>query len=58
MRGIVRVDFMLVDDQPFIIELNAVPGLSPNSLIPQQVKAADLSLTDFFTTLIEETIEN
>lgn len=58
MRGIVRVDFMLVDDQPYIIELNAVPGLSPNSLVPQQVKAAGLSLREFFTTIIQETIEN
>lgn len=58
MRGIVRVDFMLVEETPYIIELNAVPGLSPNSLVPQQVRAAGLSLTDFFTTIIQETIKD
>lgn len=58
MRGIVRVDFMLVEEEAYIIELNAVPGLSPSSLVPQQVKAAGLKLADFFTILIEETLKN
>lgn len=55
IRGVYRADFMLVDEKPFIIELNAVPGLSSASLIPQQVKAAGLSLEDFFDQIIEET---
>lgn len=56
LRGIIRVDFMLVEDTPYIIEVNAVPGLSPESLIPQQAEAMKLSLREFFTTIIEETI--
>ncbi len=55
IRGVYRADFMLVDEKPFIIELNAVPGLSSASLIPQQVKASGLSLEDFFDQIIEET---
>jgi len=55
LRGVVRVDFMLVDKMPFVIEVNAVPGLSKASLIPQQVAAMNISLKDFFTAIIEET---
>jgi hypothetical protein len=33
-----------------------VPGLSKASLIPQQVAAMKMSLKDFFTAIIEETI--
>ncbi len=55
LRGGVRIDFMLVEDQPYIIEINAVPGLSATSLVPQQVEAAKLSLRDYFTSIIEET---
>lgn len=58
MRGVVRVDFMLVENQAYVIEVNAVPGLSPSSLIPQQVNAAKLSLREFFSSIIESTSAN
>jgi len=57
LRGIVRVDFMLCGDVPFIIEVNAVPGLSAESLIPQQVRAANIPMNEFFTDIIEATIK-
>lgn len=56
LRGIIRVDFMLVDTTPYIIEINAVPGLSAASLVPQQVNAMNISLRQFFTEIIEETM--
>lgn len=55
MFGVYRADFMLVNDTPYIIELNAVPGLSAESLIPQQVRAAGITLSDFFDSIIQET---
>lgn len=55
LRGVIRVDFMLVEKTPYVIEVNAVPGLSKASLIPQQVAAMKMSLKDFFTAVIEET---
>src|SRR5690554_77194 len=58
LRGINRLDFMLVGEEPFIIELNAVPGMSKNSLVPQQVAAANISLKDFFNDIIEESFLN
>lgn len=55
MRGIIRVDFMLVNDTPFIIELNTVPGMSKESLVPQQVRVANIPMSQFFTEIIEAT---
>jgi len=55
LRGVIRVDFMLVEETPYVIEVNAVPGLSKASLIPQQVATMNMSLKDFFTAVIEET---
>ncbi len=55
MRGIIRVDYMLVNDQAYIIELNTVPGMSNESLVPQQVRAAGMDLTQFYTTIISNT---
>jgi len=55
LRGVVRVDYILVEKTPYVIEVNAVPGLSKASLIPQQVAAMKMSLKDFFTAIIEET---
>jgi D-alanine-D-alanine ligase len=55
-RGIVRMDFILEETsgQLFFLEVNTMPGQSENSVVPQQVTAAGLSLTDFYGMLIEE----
>ena len=55
LRGIIRVDFMLIEDTPYIIEVNAVPGLSPESIVPQQLRAASIPLNKFFDSIIDTT---
>lgn len=57
LRGIVRIDFMLVDEKPFVIEINAVPGLSKESIVPQQLECAKISLGVFFNSIIESTLK-
>lgn len=56
--GIVRIDFIYSEKthQPFLLEINTVPGQSEASIVPQQVKAMDWTLTDFYSALIEEAI--
>jgi D-alanine-D-alanine ligase len=55
-RGIVRMDFILEEatGKLFFLEVNTMPGQSENSIVPQQVTAAGLSLTDFYGMLIED----
>jgi len=57
-KGVVRVDFILQDitDNFYFIEINTVPGQSENSIIPQQVRAAGMNMTDFYSLLIEEAL--
>lgn len=57
-RGIVRIDWILHQDtgEPFLLEINTVPGQTFNSLVPQQLRAAGWSLTAFYTALIEEAL--
>jgi D-alanine-D-alanine ligase len=54
-RGMVRIDFILLEETQefYFIEVNTTPGQSANSLIPQQVRAAGMSVTDFYGQLIE-----
>ncbi len=56
LKGMARVDYMIIDEEPFIIEINTTPGLSPQSFIPQQVEAEGLTLSEFFTVIIKEAL--
>ncbi len=54
-KGMVRVDFILLEgtSEFYFIEINTTPGQSAASLIPQQVRAAGMSVPDFYGDLIE-----
>ena len=56
--GIVRIDFIYneKDAQPYMLEVNTVPGQSQASIVPQQVLAKGLTLKEFYTSLIENVI--
>ena len=53
MKGFSRSEFILVDGEPHMLEMNTIPGLTTESLIPQQAAAAGISLEDLFTNAIE-----
>ncbi len=41
--GIVRVDYIIKNGLPYFLEVNTIPGLSPNSIIPKQVRAIGMT---------------
>lgn len=53
MKGFSRSEFIIVDNEPFMLEMNTIPGLTTESLIPQQAKVAGIDLEDLFTNAIE-----
>ena len=57
VKGVCRSEFILVDGDPHFLEINTVPGLTPVSLIPQQLKAAGIELSDFFDQLLEQALK-
>ena len=57
LKGICRIDFIIMNETPYIIEINTIPGLSEESIIPKQVKELGISLTQLFDNCIESTIK-
>lgn len=53
MSGFSRSEFIIVNGEPHMLEMNTIPGLTTESLIPQQAKEAGISLTDLFTNALE-----
>ena len=46
MKGIARMDYIVNDDGVlFLIEINSVPGMSKESIVPQMVNYLNISLT-------------
>ena len=56
--GVVRIDYILEGNtnNMYVLEVNTVPGQSEASVIPQQVRALGWTLTDFYGTIIEDTL--
>ena len=55
-RGIVRIDFIYNEEkgEPFMLEVNTVPGQSEASIVPKQVKAMGWTLKEFYSAIIDE----
>jgi len=53
-KGIVRVDFIVVNSNPFFLEINTVPGMTMESIIPKQAKAAGIDLGELYSMVIED----
>lgn len=56
LSGAVRVDYFLVEDDFYLLEVNTIPGLSKESLLPQQAKAHGFTLGEFFDIILTEAI--
>ena len=56
LRGITRTEFIFVDGVPHLLEINTIPGMTLQSIIPQQAEAAGISMEDLLTDLIETSI--
>jgi D-alanine-D-alanine ligase len=59
-RGIVRMDFIFnaENNEPYLLEINTVPGQSEASIVPQQVRANGWQLKDFYSALIDEALSD
>ena len=54
MKGYTRSEFIFQGDEPFLLEVNTTPGLTEESILPQQAKASGISLGQLFESAIEE----
>lgn len=52
-KGIIRADYIIMNNKPILLEVNTTPGMTATSFIPQQVNAAGLNMSDVLTDIIE-----
>lgn len=57
MSGFSRTDFIIMGGIPHFIEINTNPGLSPQSILPQQAQHAGLAMGDLLENEINLGIE-
>ncbi|WP_158838119.1 D-alanine--D-alanine ligase [Polaribacter sp. L3A8] len=57
MSGFSRSEYILVKGEPHFLEMNTVPGLTENSILPQQAQAAGISLEELFDNAIESALK-
>jgi len=56
--GLVRVDFIIKGNQLYFLELNSIPGLTRESILPQQVECAGYAMEDVLQWVIDEATRN
>jgi len=52
-RGFARVDLIVSGNQPYILEINTIPGLTEVSLFPDAARAAGLEFPDLVEQLLQ-----
>ena len=57
-EGLVRVDYFLSNNKFYFLEMNAIPGMTENSLVPKQINQSKYSFKEIFDILIEDKLLN
>lgn len=56
MKGFSRSEFIFIDDEPYMLEMNTTPGLTKESILPQQANIAGISLSQLFESAVWEAL--
>ncbi len=57
MKGYSRSEFIFIGDEPYMLEMNTTPGLTTESILPQQAEKAGISLSQLFESSILEALK-
>ncbi|WP_185871559.1 D-alanine--D-alanine ligase [Blattabacterium cuenoti] len=57
LSGISRAEYIIVNGDPFFLEINTIPGFSEESIFPKQLKIVGISLSELFKNYIYASIE-
>ena len=52
-EGIIRVDYIVREDEIFMLEVNTTPGMTSNSFVPKMVRALGGTLREVLTKIID-----
>jgi len=53
LRSIARIDFIICQKGPFVIEVNTTPGFSNESIVPKMLACAGIEIRDFWTEIFD-----
>lgn len=56
LRHYSRTDFIVTDDDIYVLEVNTLPGLTTESLLPKALRAAGVALPEFFDHVLALTV--
>ena len=56
LNGFTRSEFIIENNTPYLLDINTVPGLTNESILPKQLIAANISLESFFNDLLKEAL--
>ena len=57
MSGFSRSEFIIMNDTPYMLEMNTNPGFSPASILPQQAKIYGISIKDLCGNEVEKALK-
>lgn len=57
MKGFARSEFIFIGNEPYMLEMNSSPGLTEESILPQQAEKAGISLPELFENAIYEALK-
>ena len=58
IKGFSRAEYIIKNGTPYFIEINTIPGLTEESILPQQAKVAGISLGELFESSVNEVLKN
>lgn len=53
-KGFARADYIIQNDTPYFLEINTIPGMTSESIIPKQVHAAGYTMPQLLALLMQE----
>lgn len=56
-KGVARIDFFIdKDNNPYVIEINTLPGMTATSLVPDSAKAAGISFDELVNRIVMQAL--
>lgn len=56
INGFSRSEYIIVNDIPYLLEINTIPGFTKESIFPKQLNIANLSLTNIISDMIQKAL--
>lgn len=56
-KGVVRFDYIVVEEEVYFLEVNTIPGMTEASIVPQQAAAFGMDKKQLFTMIVDVLFE-